>query len=297
MKILGNKIKNARLTAGLSQKELAAGICNQSTISNLEKGISIPSLLTLMIISERLNIDFDEIYQYTTKKKDSYADIFQQVRVLCAQIKHKDAYNLIKEKIDFNRLETPYELKQYYYYLGITSLIGNKNSSDGIYYFNLALTTESGKNVEFLDILATSGMATVYDIRNEDNKALTYFEKVMNQLDQLTCSTSKIEDGIEVAKIYYNMAKFYSKIKDYKLAVHLSTLGINLIQEQHISYYLDFLLYEKGFNLMKLGQVEEAEKYYFYAAAMANLNDNQHAVEGIKRNMKDYNLKGYNYWE
>ena len=113
MKILGNKIKNARLTAGLSQKELAAGICNQSTISNLEKGISIPSLLTLMIISERLNIDFDEIYHYTTKKKDSYADIFQQVRVLCAQIKHKDAYNLIKEKIDFNRLETPYELKQY----------------------------------------------------------------------------------------------------------------------------------------------------------------------------------------
>lgn len=265
MKILGNKIKNARLTAGLSQKELAAGICNQSTISNLEQGISIPSLLTLMIISERLNIDFDEIYQYTTKKKDSYADIFQQVRVLCAQIKHKDAYDLIKEKIDFNRLETPYELKQYYYYLGITSLIGNKNSSDGIYYFNLALTTESGKNVEFLDILATSGMATVYDIRNEDNKALTYFEKVMNQLDQLTCSTPKIEDGIEVAKIYYNMAKFYSKIKDYKLAVHLSTLGINLIQEQHISYYLDFLLYEKGFNLMKLGQVEEAERYYFYA--------------------------------
>lgn len=51
MKILGNKIKNARLTTGLSQKELAAGICNQSTISNLEKGISIPSLLTLMIIS------------------------------------------------------------------------------------------------------------------------------------------------------------------------------------------------------------------------------------------------------
>ncbi|MEG1047688.1 helix-turn-helix domain-containing protein [Carnobacterium sp.] len=37
MKILGNKIKNARLTAGLSQKELAAGICKQSTISNLEK--------------------------------------------------------------------------------------------------------------------------------------------------------------------------------------------------------------------------------------------------------------------
>ncbi|MGX7419839.1 helix-turn-helix domain-containing protein [Carnobacterium gallinarum] len=292
---LGGKIKEIRLIKGITQRELAEGICTQATISNLENETSLPSLSILLSIADRLNIDFSEIYEYIAINGNSYSEIFKRVRVMCGQRKHKEAYDLIKEKIEFDKLGTPYELKQYYYYIGITNLIGFKNYSDAHYYFNLALSTVVGKNLDFLDVLATNGIGVAYLMDNELEKARTYFEKSLVQLNEIIGTSNSLQDSLEITKIYYNTAKFYSSVEDYEKAIQLSTLGIDLLHRENLSYYLDFLLYEKGFNLMKLGEKTEASEYYFYAAAMAKLNNNEHAIEGIKADMKKYKIPSYKY--
>lgn len=46
---------------------------------------------------------------------------------------------------------------------------------------------------------------------------------------------------------------------------------------------------------MKLNKLKESEKYYLYALVIADLNDNQQAIEGIKKDMKEYDIQEYKY--
>ncbi|MEF9936492.1 MAG: helix-turn-helix transcriptional regulator [Clostridia bacterium] len=288
---IGEIIKKKRLANKLTQSELAENICTQATISNLETKDSLPTISILLKITDKLSIELDEIYEYTLGASNDYANIFKEVRELCGKSKHKDAYHLIKDNIAFDKLETIYELKQYYYYLGITSLIGYGKISDGIYNFNQSLATESGKSIDFLDVSAINGIAVAYSLSNEDDKALTYYEQSIEKLDELLTLIDTMKDSLEIAKIYYNTAKFYSKIKQYNKAVNLCSLGIQLLKNENLTYYSEFLFYEKGFNLMQLKKIEQSEKYYLYALVLADINNNQHIFDVITNDVKLYNIK------
>lgn len=296
MKELGEKIKETRIAKGLTQKDLADGICTQATISNLENGASFPALGTLLAISDRLNIEFSEIYEYTTLNNNGYSETFKKIRVLCGKGKYSEAYQMIMDKIEFDKLETVYETKQYYYYLGITSLLGVDKYSDALYNFNLALFTETGKNLDIIDVLTTNAIGLAYDMNSEKEKAKTYFEKSLSQLDEILVHFDSLQDTIEITKVYYNTAKFYSKTEDFDKALNLIELGINMQKRQNTTYTLGHLMYEKGYCLSKLGEKAAAEKSYFCAAGLAELDEEAELLEAIKKSMKENKITGYKYW-
>ncbi|MDZ5760631.1 hypothetical protein RAK27_18480 [Carnobacterium maltaromaticum] len=118
-------------------------------------------------------------------------------------------------------------------------------------------TTNDLNNQAILDVSATNGIGIAYDLQNESDKALTYFDRSLDQLDELFTLIDTINESLEIAKIYYNTAKFYSKIGEYSKSVNLCNLRIRLLKNEGLSYYLDFLTYEKAFNSMKLGEKEK----------------------------------------
>ena len=292
----GEEIKKKRLEKGLTQKELAENICTQATVSNLENGASVPTISILLKLADRLNIEFSDIYDYTVESENGYNQLFKQVRELCSKVKHKEAYELLKSSIDFDKIDTIYDKKLYYYFMGITSLMGQESPSDAIYYFNLVLTSETDTSLDFLDVSATNGIGIAYYMQKENEKALTYFEKSLEQLDDLFTLIDTIKDSQEIAKIYYNTAKFYSEIGKYSKALNLANLGIKLLKNESLGYYLDLLLYEKAFNLMKLGKKEESERFYLFAMVMADFNDNKFAIDTIKSDISEYGIEEYKYY-
>lgn len=291
---IGDAIKKKRLAEKLTQAELAKDICTQATISNLENKGSLPTTSILLQITDRLKIEFNEIYEYTLGNPNGYNQIFKKVRKLCAK-NHKDAYTLLTSSVDFHQLESTYEKKQYYYFKGISGLIAYENISDAIYCFNQALTIETGKPLDYIDVSSTNGIGIAYDIADEDDKAKTYFEKSLAQLDELLPTLDTISTSPELSKVYYNTAIHYSKIGEYNKAVNLCSLGIQLLQDEDLTYYLEYLLYEKGFNLMKLQKTHEAEKYYLYALVAADILKNQHAINVIKSDLEKYDIQEYKY--
>ncbi|WP_399208034.1 helix-turn-helix domain-containing protein [Sutcliffiella rhizosphaerae] len=56
-KLIGDKIKELRINAGYSQRELADGICPQAQISKIERGSVFPIANTLFHISEKVGVD------------------------------------------------------------------------------------------------------------------------------------------------------------------------------------------------------------------------------------------------
>ena len=55
---LGERIRLARKSAGITQTELAGNFITRNMLSKIENDSVYPSLQTLLYISERLRIDF-----------------------------------------------------------------------------------------------------------------------------------------------------------------------------------------------------------------------------------------------
>ncbi|CAD5901894.1 helix-turn-helix domain-containing protein [Carnobacterium maltaromaticum] len=293
MEHFGQKVKETRIVKGVTQKGLAEGICTQATISNLENGSSFPGLGTLLAIASRLDIDFSEIYEHTELNGNGYSEVFKQIKVLCGKEQYKKAHKILTTEIKFEHLGTNSEIKHYYYYLGITSLLAKNNFSDAFYNLNLALFIETGKHITSIDVLITTGIGLAYQLNSEESKAKTYFERGLNQLDSLK---DQHQDSVEMITIYYRVAKFYRKIEEYKKALNLINLGIAIQKNEQVFFCLDTLIYEKGSSLAALGKKKEAEQQFFYAAAMAEFNQNIALVKLIKEQVGNYQLEGYRYW-
>ncbi|WP_157456404.1 helix-turn-helix transcriptional regulator [Carnobacterium maltaromaticum] len=293
---IGEEIKKRRLEKGLTQVELAENICTQATISNLENKGTVPTILILLQLTDKLDMELDNVLEYTKDKDNGHNKVFKEVRELCSKALHGEAHELLKSGIDFDKLETIYDIKLFYYYMGITSLMGVETPSDAIYYFNQVLSSEADKSHDFLDVSATNGIGIAYYNQNENEKALTYFERSLEQLDELFTLIDTINNSPEIAKMYYNSAKFYSEIGEYNKAVNLSNLGIELLKKEGLTYYLDVLLYEKAFNLMELGKKTDSEKNYLHAMVTADSKGNNSLMDTIKSDVEKYGIQAYNYY-
>lgn len=290
MKTLGQKIKEKRLEMGLKQAELAEGICTQSIISSLENDTSTLDLLVLIAVGSRLDLDIDDLPNYVSQKKNQNAPIFEQMRILRSQFKDAEARDLLLEKINVDQLTTAFELKSYYYYLGITNLIGYNRFSDAYYNFDLALKVDTGHMLDSLDILATNSIGLTYFMQNESDKALTYFEKSLSQLDNFINYSFSSKENIEIIKIYYTTAKFYAGIGEYEKSLNLCNLGIMLQMSHQVNYDLERLYYEKAFNLSRLGRLVESGECYEVAASLARMDENEFVFDVIREEMKNFNL-------
>ena len=186
---------------------------------------------------------------------NSFIEIFNQVKALCNKGEYKKAQTLLKKSIKLDKLERDYEIKEYYYYLGLTSLVGEGNYSDAHYNFNLALFSETGKKLDIIDVLTTNGIAVAYFLNDELDKAHVYFTKSIAQLEELRSAGDHLLDSMEVIKIYFNTAKYYSATENYKNAIEFCTIGIKLQQKEDKMHGLENLLYEKAHNLFKLENV------------------------------------------
>ncbi|TFJ75456.1 helix-turn-helix domain-containing protein [Carnobacterium maltaromaticum] len=96
MKNLGDFIKTTRIKNGLTQHQLAKNICTQSTISNIENGITMPNFITLELLAERLKIRLDEFY--ITDEAAITNELFIEVNRLIELNQHKKGYYLLREK-------------------------------------------------------------------------------------------------------------------------------------------------------------------------------------------------------
>ena len=63
---LGDNVRYHRLQRGLSQQELAEGICSLQLISSIERGTSNPRVTILEKLADRLKVPLNKIYRPET---------------------------------------------------------------------------------------------------------------------------------------------------------------------------------------------------------------------------------------
>ncbi|MBO0471156.1 helix-turn-helix transcriptional regulator [Enterococcus sp. DIV0242_7C1] len=278
MRIKGDIIRSVRKQKKLSQVTLAAGICTQGTISNIENKNICDSLEILDAICKRLNLSLESVLDDNEEKK--LTNLLNTVEELCNTFKHKEAQALLKESTinvsDFQNREL--EIR-WFYYMGITNLLGYNNTTDSLFYFYRA--DELGDANSIYAILSVNSLGIVYEMADELDKAQVYYEKSIEMLNKMT-----VKMPIKATKVYFNTAKFYSLIKNYEAAFELASKGMALNKTYQSLYMLDLLAYEAAFNAFMLSD-DLIVPDYSSAKAFAAFNDNQSLLNVIKNDEKE----------
>ena len=280
MRVLGKKIRERRKEKKLSQMGLAEGICTQATVSKIENKNRCESLDVFSSICSKLSLSVFECLEETNEQE--IERILTNVEYLCEQVRHEEAYELIYQYNFDEKLISQTTKMKFLYYRGVTSLLGKSKYEEAKKYLSQGVNIE--KQLNIYNILSMNAIGILYQLQENWQQAKVYNEKAYKMVLEFP------DDELPAiaCKLFYNLAKYYSAIRDYERSIFLCDEGIRLSKKEHTIFGLDVLLYEKAYNEFYLYGTTESYKFAYYFSEFANREGMKKFLE---KEFKKYNIK------
>ncbi len=235
---LGATIKKKRSTLGLTQKQLAEGICTQSQISKIEKDEVVPLANLLYDISKRLNTSIDVLMGDMSINSNEIT-IQKQIHKLLLQRNYNEIAVFIKT-IDKSNWSYQGEV-----FLEWIEIIINIKLKSEMAINKLLNLYES--NINFIDnelkanILNSIGIA--YKQEKNYEQAKEYFLLAKGTLTQ-----DVFNEDLKL-KILYNLSNILFELKEWKNLYENCLEAINLSYEFNSMIVLPELIYSKNYSI------------------------------------------------
>ncbi|WP_232299066.1 helix-turn-helix domain-containing protein [Bacillus cereus] len=251
----------------MSQSELCYGICSQSQISKIEKGMIYPSSILLYQLSERLGIDPNNIFALTQNKRLKYVENVKYVIKDCLKQKqYKELYEIVKKEKNLNNFQTKDEKQFLIWHEAIAIFMVDKSIKTALDFLNnalkLTLTNSDFLSEREIDIMQT--MAIFYAENKEYEKSINIFKKCLTNFNKLDFPRDK---EIKL-KLMLNLAKCFDFTYQYEEAIKYIDKGIKLAINLNTLYLLGELFYLKGQCLLKMKQHNVEEVIYNWKKAL-----------------------------
>ncbi|QFY03451.1 helix-turn-helix domain-containing protein (plasmid) [Bacillus cereus] len=280
---LGITIKELRIKKNISQSELCHGICSQSQISKIEKGVIYPSSILLYQLSERLGIDPNNIFALTQNKKIKYVENVKYVIKDCLKQKqYKELYEIVKKEKNLNNFQTNEEKQFLIWHEAIAIFMVERSIKTALDFLNhalkLTLTNSDFLSEREIDIMQT--MAIFHGENKEYEKSITILRRCLNNFNKLDFPRDK---EIKL-KIIFNLAKNLGHANQHEEAIKYNDMGIQLAINLNTLYLLGELYYGQGWNLLKLKQYnkEDVDNNMKKALFIFELTKNEKKLQIIK---------------
>ncbi|EON3082420.1 helix-turn-helix domain-containing protein [Enterococcus faecium] len=274
IKVDGALLKEYRKKKGLTQVQLAEGICEQATVSNIENKNMSPGINILSALCKKLNVEISDILVET--EEDKIRKKLSEIQSLNAVSKYKKSYEIL-QTIDQKKVSNSDLLIQILFYQGLLDHLYAKKEDAALFYFNQVLEQTTETDIHHLQ--AAANVAMIYLAKGELDFAKVYVERTLKILNDTDF------DNLMVCAVYYNIATYYSKIENYEKAIQLCEKGIEYNKKHKSTHSLEYLLYEIAFCHKQLGEDDYLERY-MDAKKVACFNGNDHAVKVIENDLK-----------
>ncbi|WP_461215093.1 helix-turn-helix domain-containing protein [Lacticaseibacillus sp. GG6-2] len=265
LRILGERVRHYRKLRGMSQAELAKGICTQATISLIEKRNKVPSMNILVRLVERLGVSMNDV---VVEHRDKTQQILGEVE---KHVRHND-YAMaatILNTLNPEKLRTEDDKKRYYYFHGMIELFAQQAPDEAIYYFGRVLNPLTNRDRDLLAIMATLGLGLAYAEKGAQERARVYIDQALNLLKDMPLKEAKYLD-IELT-IYWHTARIYYELGEYQQVLKHVTAGIDVAVDHDSLFLLDELYTLRARALQALGD-KQADATYMIAKALAKVN-------------------------
>ncbi|MHA7108405.1 helix-turn-helix domain-containing protein (plasmid) [Bacillus sp. C-3-6] len=250
---LGITIKELRIKKKISQSELCHGICSQSQISKIEKGVIYPSSVLLYQLSERLGVDPNSIFAITQNNKLKYVENVKNVIQDCIrQHQYKELYEIVKKEKNEKNFQSIEDKQFLIWHEAIAIYRVNKSIKSALALLNhaLKLTVTNTDCLSEREIDIMQAMAIFYAENKEYEKSINILRRCLTNFNKLDFPRDK---EIKL-KLIYNLSKCLSYTCQYEEAIKYIDKGIQLAINLNTLYLLGELYYGKGSNLLKLKQ-------------------------------------------
>ncbi|MGF9766467.1 helix-turn-helix domain-containing protein [Bacillus albus] len=280
---LGITIKELRVKKNISQSELCHGICSQSQISKIEKGMIFPSSILLYQLSERLGIDPNNIFALTQNKRLKYVENVKCViRDCIKQKQYTELYEIVKKEKDENAFQTKEDKQFLLWHEAIAIFMVNRSTKTALDLLNnalkLTLTNADFLSEREIDIMQT--MSIFYAENKEYEKSIDILRKCLTNFNKLDFP----RDREIKLKIIFNLANCLGQAYEHEEAMKYLDKGIKLAINLNTLYLLGELYYLKGWNLLRLKEHNEEDMVDNMKKALFifELTEKEHYIKRIK---------------
>ena len=259
--IIGKKIKELRKVVGLTQGDLAEGICTQALVSRIEKGDIYPSATALYQISEKLGVDVNYFFEIgTTPRLDYVKEVERQLRNFRVRLMYDEMIEMVKAEEKnplFFRNQT--NLQLLYWHKSIYVFEIDKDQEAGLALLKEALSLTMNKKRALtereIEIHMTLG---VFEYgRGNLEKSLTLYEEVRSALQ----SSAQLNDKSIKTRLLYNIARTLTRLGKYEESNSYCDQAIKWCLEEEHLFGLGELYYHTGYNYELEGKLGSALSY------------------------------------
>ncbi|QBO35642.1 XRE family transcriptional regulator [Periweissella cryptocerci] len=265
MHVNGHTIKDRRRALGISQTDLAQGICTQATISLVENKNRIPKVATLKQIAGRLDLEMNELVaEYHPEQDQLLGQIFEHV----LNQRWRKAEVLL-EQIKFSSLKTRAARIRYHTLQAVMCNI-RKHSAQAI-----------GNALEALTLIGQAKKSP-YRMLVRVQLALAYLHQQKGELMQESLSEAirlarswvvkTPRDAQLIEMVVYRAAEIYMKQAKYARVITVLNFGIKQVEQQGVTWHLDKLYSLRGQAQYILRRFKLAYHDYHMAYAAATFN-------------------------
>ncbi|HJE19454.1 MAG TPA: helix-turn-helix transcriptional regulator, partial [Aliicoccus persicus] len=267
-KILGARIKKARLAKGLTQAKLAEGICTQAQISNIEKGTNNdnPSSHTLFLLSEKLDTSMSYLYGQDNAFHGNVQDVeFDELRGIINRIKSRRDYEtlnyIIKHELEnFNNTDEFFnQYLQWHKALVVYYVEHNFEKAESLILnaLNINVGEESLRTTtQKIRVKMSYSNFLMNQERHDEAKAL--LDECMSDYDELIQNNSMSFELLELhnylilnlSNIYFNQQKYEEILELISKAIEQSHKYNSMVSLG--DFYYQIALANKRLNHLEL---------------------------------------------
>lgn len=267
----------ARKAIGLSQSEVAEGICTQATLSRFENNGKVPSLKILIQLCNRLGLPLGELFPKVGVKYSEIIEKMNQAEFFLITSEYEQAKQLLNTISISSDIEEPKLAMRYHYLSGFVMIFQKHAITDVLFMFDHILLAEETEDSIIFRLLAYTGSGMVYSRENDQEKAEFYFNKVLEKIYSYPTTTT--EDTWRVLNIVFQCGLFYSKIQEIDISNALLHYAVAICSDNHVTYYLARAAIQLAKNAIIEHQPKEVILELIYdARAYSKINRNKIAL-------------------
>lgn len=234
----------ARKAKGISQIELAEGVCTQATLSRFESMNQIPSLKILLALCKKLDLSLADLFPKVSMQASQNSKIMDEAEFYFITSEYDKSHELIQSVIS-EQLESDEMLARYHYLKGFLMIFRNAPLGDVLFNFDQILFKQD-KALEIYNLLSYAGIGMVHAREKDLEKAEFYFNKVLEQIYAYPISDNY--DTWRVLNIVFHSGEFYSQHQEFELGNALLEYVVTICQDNHVTYYLARAMYQLTLN-------------------------------------------------
>ncbi|XXM72898.1 helix-turn-helix domain-containing protein [Lysinibacillus sphaericus] len=283
---VGKKIKELRKTSGLSQEELAHGICTQAQISKIEKGDVFPYASTLYQISQKLGVDVNYFFDIgTTPRLDYVQEVFQQLQILRRSVKYEEMMDIVRAELDnplFIQNNKNLQLLLWHKGIYLYEVQNKLEKSVETLKEAIHLTHYKGKIMLERELEILLALGIIY-FKEDLGKALEVFEEVKEHLQLLP----HLNDYTIKTRLYYHIARVLTRLNRINESNKYCEAAIKWCLHKDSVFILGELHYQIGYNMELMNNPKEAIKYMEKAIVVFELQQDNMHIDFIKNKIKE----------